>query len=97
MGSSLSPLLAETFTSILGQSLETYTLFYKIIFFRRYVDDIICIFDGDFLNFLNNLHGAISFIMRIISSNKFPFLDILLYRMVDHIESSIFHKSTSAD
>jgi len=103
MGSCLFPLLAEIFMANLEQSLKLYHSFYKILFFRRYVDDIFCIFDGnlddlgDFFPYINTLHGSIKFTVKLESANSLPFLDILLTRFSDHVEFSIYHKPTSTD
>lgn len=77
--------LAEICMSNIEQSLKIYPSFPKILFFKRYVHDINCIFDENladiqaYLNFLNNLHDAIYFTMVLGTSNKLHLLDILLY------------------
>jgi len=74
MGSCLSPLLTEVFMSSVEQSMESYPAFQKNLFFKRYVDDIFCIFDGtmnelrNFFAFINDLDPSIAFTMELESS-----------------------------
>ena len=70
----------------------------KPLFYKRYVDDIFCIFthDGDvdsFLAFLNAQHPSIQYTMEKECNNKIAFLDTLLDK--NHkFKVSVFHKKT---
>jgi len=103
MGSCLSPLLAEIFMAKIENSLQSYHSIHKVFFFKRYVDDIFCIFDGtasnldDIFTLINSLHESITFTMELESKNSLPFLDILCTKLDNHIDLSIYHKPTSTD
>ncbi|XP_044753724.1 uncharacterized protein LOC123313085 [Coccinella septempunctata] len=104
MGSPLAPLLAECFLKYLENKLKDTNLFKKhILFWRRYVDDIFCIFLGDqsdldmFLDFINTLHPRITFTVEAQTNGTLPFLDLLLRSRDDKIEFSIYRKPTTTD
>ena len=66
MGSPLAPLLADIFMGFHESKwLNEYNL-NKSKFYLRYVDDILAVFDNeqDSLNFLNNRHPNIRFIIE---------------------------------
>lgn len=47
MGSCLSAFLAEIFMANIERSLKSYHAFHKVLIFKRFVDDIFCIFNGN--------------------------------------------------
>ncbi|KAK5648028.1 hypothetical protein RI129_002920 [Pyrocoelia pectoralis] len=105
MGSNLSPILAEIFMNKLETAFITQSQFYldHVIVWKRHVDDIICIHTADdhqltlFLDFLNQIHPTIKFTVELENNNQLPFLDILLHRIDDKIEFSIYRKPSTTD
>lgn len=103
MGSALSPLMAELFMSHIESLIQSHPLFNKIIFLRRYVDDIFAVFRGDeaeltpFIFMLNSLHPSLKFTSEIEIDNAIPFLDLKLTKFNNKIKFSIYHKPSSTD
>ena len=71
------------------------------MFYRRYVDDIFCIFNNEddalsFFNYLNLQHKNIDFTIEEEHDNKLPFLDILITKntATNTYTTSTFHKKT---
>ena len=67
---------------------------------RRYVDDIICLFncesDADkFFEFLNTQHPNIKFTFEKQVNKHITFLDVLITNDGDQFYTSIFHKETA--
>ena len=66
---------------------------------KRYLDDCFIIWKDDnhllecFLEILNNLHPAIHFTIET-SSNSIPFLDVLVIKKTDKLETDIYRKPT---
>ena len=72
----------------------------EIILYRRYVDDIICLFncesDADnFFEFLNTQHPNIKFTFEKQVNKHISFLDVLITNDGDQFYTSIFHKETA--
>ncbi|KAK5649862.1 hypothetical protein RI129_000891 [Pyrocoelia pectoralis] len=105
MGSNLSPILAEIFMNDLEKNYIINNKFFidHILFWGRYVDDIICLHTADdtsltlFFNHLNQIHRNIKFTVEKEINNQLPFLDILLTRNNFHINYSIYRKPTTTD
>ncbi len=103
MGSSISPFLAEIFLNNLEISKISKNIFFKnkVLFWTRFVDDCLCIFNGAeqdliaFLNFLNSIHQNITFTFESEVNGKLPFLDLLLEIKNNKIEFDIYRKSTT--
>ena len=78
MGSPLGPVLANLFMGYHeGNWIENYKKS-RVIFYNRYVDDIICLFDTEeqaeeFLNYLNDQHPNIKFTMEKQENNSLSF------------------------
>ena len=95
LGSPLGPVLANLFMGFHEkQWLSDFTLY------RRYVDDIICLFycENDaikFFDFLNTRHPNIKFTFEKQVDGKLGFLDILLSTTQDKFSTSVFRKKTS--
>ena len=93
MGSLLGPLLANIF---MGTYEEKWLSEYQgsgPTFYRRYVDDIICIFQNHrdalmFLDYLNSGHRNIKFTVEEEHDGTLPFLDVLISHT--HLKSAIF-------
>ena len=103
MGSPLSPVIAEIFMEHLEEkAFHTAGLDLTPRFFKRYVDDILAICqDGKeklFLNTLNEVFkGTVSFTMERENEGKMPFLDILMYKNRNRLETSVYRKPTHSD
>ena len=101
MGSPLAPVLANLFMGYHEKNWLTNYDGSNVLFYRRYVDDIFCIFDNEndaslFLNYLNLQHTNITFTVEKEHDNKLPFLDILITKDTtsDKCITSVFHKKT---
>ncbi|XP_021967789.1 uncharacterized protein LOC110862888 [Folsomia candida] len=81
MGSPLSPVMAEFFLQTLELTLIRSNP--HIYFWRRFVDDILCIIrrrrKDQILQMINNFHPSIQFTMEEEIDERIPFLDILIY------------------
>ena len=83
MGSPLAPVLANFFMGHYEKLwLNNYTG-PKVLYSRRYVDDIICCFKNSidarlFFEYLNSCHPNIKFTMETEDKGQLPFLDVLL-------------------
>ena len=104
MGSPLAPVLANFFVDHYEKVwLNNYTNS-KVLYYPRYVDDIICSFkncnDGRlFFEYLNSCHPNIKFTMETDEKGQLPFLDVLLSKQSasDHQGSfitSVYRKRT---
>lgn len=106
MGSGLSPFLAEAFMNnfenklVLDQNLP---FFKDIGFWYRYVDDIICLWNGSevdldlFLIFINSLHNNIKFTLEKDSNRTLNFLDLTISIVDNKFEFDIYRKPTHTD
>ena len=76
----------------------------KVLYYRRYEDDIICCFKSSidprlFFEYLNSCHPNIKFTMETEDKDQLPFLDVLLSKQCanDHQGSfitSVYRKKT---
>ena len=74
--------------------------FCDVLFYRRYVDDIICSFNSkqdanDFLKFINTQHPNIKFTFEKQKDDKLAFLDILISKTDQNFCTSVYSKMTS--
>ena len=100
MGSPLALVLANIFMGFHESKwLNEYNLS-KPKFYLRYVDDIPAAFDNEqdflnFLNFLNNIHPNIKFIIEKQNKHCTAFLDVLISRINNqNLTLQTYHKST---
>ena len=98
MGSPLAPILANLFMGSKEKDWIENCTFEKPSFYRRYVDDIFCIFDNEesakcFFDYLNNRHVNIKFTMETEVNQRLPFLDILIDNQYT-LKTSVYHKPT---
>ena len=99
MGSPLAPVLANIFMGINEDKWIDNFDGNKPVFYRRYVDDILAVFDNEqdatkFFNHLNNQHKNIKFTMETNLNNQMPFLDTLITNINDNIITKTYHKPT---
>ena len=95
MGSPLGPVLANLFMGFHERKWLSEYQGPPVKFYKRYVDDIFCIFDHkdhayQFLNYLNEQHACIKFTIEEEENSKLPFLDVL----VNKLETGHFHTTT---
>ena len=100
MGSPLGPVLAGIFMV----ELETSTipiLGRSLLKWKRYVDNTFCYITigtvNDILNKLNGFHQNIQFTYELEKNNKLAFLEVLLIRNQDTIETAVYRKPTNND
>ena len=83
MGSPLGPVLANLFMGFHEKNWLSEYDGPRVMFYRRYVDDIFCIFEhqdhvAPFLSYLNKQHTNINFTVEHETGNNLPFLDVLV-------------------
>ena len=100
MGSPLGPVLANLCMGHHEQRWISNYIGRKPVFYRRYVDDIFCLFDkyddiSSFLEYLNSRHPNIKFTVEYEIDGKIPFLDVLVNKTEgEKFSTSIFRKNT---
>ena len=100
MGSPLAPVLANLFMGHHEKNWIDNFEGSKPIVYRRYVDDIFCLFDNEneaslFLVYLNKQHPNIKFTSEPEKNGKLPFLDVNIEKKEGGgFLTSIFHKSS---
>jgi len=100
MGSPLAPVLANLFMSFNEKKWLDYFTGNKPILYRRYVDDIFCVFDCEsdalsFLDYLNKQPRNIKFTSESQKDLCLPFLDVYVSPSEEGIFStSIYRKPT---
>ena len=72
---------------------------FKPLYYKRYVDDTFAIFRNRqqaerFLDYMNSRHEKISFTMETEENSQIPFLDLLIKKSNNKIETSIYRKPT---
>ena len=77
------------------------TLGRSLLKWKRYVDNTFCYVKigtvNDILNKLNDFHQNIQFTYELEKNNKLAFLDVLLIRNKDTIETTVSRKQTNSD
>ena len=102
MGSPLSPVLANLFMGYHEQKwLESFEEC-ELILYRKYVDDIICLFNSEsdadkFFVFLNQWHPKIKFTIEKQTENQLSFLDLLITCNEENFLTSVYRKKHSID
>ena len=100
MGSPLGPSLANAFLCFYEvQWLNNCPNDIKPVFYRRYVDDIFCLFEDSrkcerFLNYMNSCHRSINFTLETENNNTLSFLDCLVTRSENEFGTSVYRKSS---
>ena len=99
MGSPLAPVLANLFMGHHEQHWLIQKEALSVLFYKRYVDDIFCIFKTSeqadkFLDFLNTRHKNIKFTIEKEQDQKLPFLDVLITKTSNNRITTNYKKST---
>ena len=100
MGLPLSPTLANIFLCFHETNwLENCPDDFKPVFYRRYMDDTLALFDDEsqarrFLQYLNSQHSNMSFTMETEENRHIAFLDCLITRDEKKLNTSVYRKST---
>ena len=100
MGSPLGPVLENRFMGYHKQKwLESFEEC-ELILYRRYMDDIICLFNresdaGKFFVFLNQQHPKIKLTIEKQTKNQPSFLDLLITCYGDKFVTSVYRKKHS--
>ena len=100
VGSSLGPVLANLFMSFYEKQWLKEFNFCKVLLYRRYVDDIICLFSCEVdaikvFDYLDSRHPNIKLAFKKQNGGKLAFLDILISNESDNFCTSVFRKRTS--
>ncbi len=100
MGTRMAPSYANIFMHRIERKIRRYYPL-KPKLWKRYIDDIFMIWQhGEtnlrhFLDFINHQHDTIKFTMEY-DTNRIPFLDVMVYKKEDKIETTIYNKPTDA-
>ncbi|XP_065651024.1 uncharacterized protein LOC136079229 [Hydra vulgaris] len=98
MGSPLAPILANIFVGYHLQTWVNNCSFTAPFFYKRYVDDIIAIFNSEyeaqeFFKRLNKQHKNLKFTMEKEQDNQIAFLDVLIKKS-NSFSTSVYYKKT---
>ena len=102
MGSPISGLVAEIFLQH-HKLLKSIIDIKKIIFYNRYVDDVIIIYDerltnsNEILNYMDNIHPELHFKVTDEENNNISFLDLLITKENNRLSINIYRKPTATD
>ena len=104
MGSPISSIISEIFLQSLENiHISTLKMKYGIIYYGRYVDDILVIYDDDsdqsseILNSFNNIHSKLHFTLEKEINNSINFLDLKITKTNNkYISFDIFRKPTTS-
>lgn len=104
MGSPLAPLLSEIFMSIFEEKVfnSQCMLLQYIVYWHRYVDDVLCLWTGspdlldEFLIFLNSLYPSIRFTLEV-GGQSINFLDLTISLHEGKHDFEIYRKPTYTD
>ena len=100
MGSPLGPTLANVFLYHYEKIwLNKYPSQFKLVVYRRYVDDIFVLFKSKeysklFFNYINSQHKNLKFTFETEDFNNFSFLDVKITRKNEWFVTSTFRKAT---
>ena len=98
MGSPLAPVLAGIFMVELERAVIP-KLSQHLQFLKRYVDDTICFVQIGYQEFvsscLNSFHNSIQFTYETEKENEISFLEILIIRSGQKIETRVYRTSTN--
>jgi len=104
MGGPLSGLLADlVLENLFEEKIRNHKIWGPLIDWVRKADDTF--FEGtesiellyEFKNFLNSLHPTIKWKLEIEANNQIPFLDVLIQRSDQAIQTTVYRKPTASD
>ena len=100
VGSPFGPILPGIFVVELETTIVP-TLDNLLRKWKRYVDDTYCIVKTDSVNEillkLNSFHMKIQIAYKVETNNMLPFLDVLVIRNNNNIETTVYRKPTNDD
>ena len=92
MGNNASPPLAIIYMNKLEK--ELLPKMPEVILWKRYIDDVFVVFKDmanyDLLTKANNVNPAIQFTLETSEDHHLPFLDLLIYRNGNRIETRLY-------
>lgn len=99
MGSPLAPALANLFLGHHESIWLKDPKAEKVLFYRRYVDDIFCLFESEndyegFFEFINERHPNIRFTYEKENNQMISFLDVLITNTPTSFDMTTFYKKT---
>jgi hypothetical protein len=104
MGSPISSTTAEIYIQHLEeQNIKQWLDNKYITYYKRYVDDILIIYDSnkineqEIVNQANNLDKHLQFNLTSEENNNINYLDLTIYRNRNSLKLGIFRKPTNAD
>ena len=102
MGNPLSCVLANLFLEHVESELLPLYTGVKPIFWKRYVDDILCLVSPDFdlnhfLNFINSFYPSLKFTHEWSVNAKIPFLDMMIHNCKTCLKFDVFRKPTHSE
>lgn len=104
MGSPISNTIVEMYLQFQEETCIKHWLQTKeIIYYRRYVDDILIIFDQNktnektIINHMNNIDRHLEFKITEEDNNSLNYLDLSIRRNINNIDLSIYRKLTHSD
>ena len=105
MGSPISSILAEIFIHHIEQKyiLHNNKHAHKILYWHRFVDDIILLYKGNkrqvenFHKYINSIHPKLKFIIDIEKDNSINFLDLTITKQNNTHMYKIYRKPTTTD
>lgn len=105
MGNSLAGTLADIFINHIENTffMQNKELTAKIVYYRRYVDDIIVMLEGSdqdinlFKEKMNNMHNNIKFTLEMEENNSLNFLDLTITKLNNQHKFAIYRKPSTSD
>ena len=100
IGSPIGPTLANAFLVYHEKNwLEHCPLEYRPLHYRRYLDDILVLFNSAehlkrFHSYLNSCHLSVSFVMESEKDNRMSFLGVNIIREKDKFTTSVYREPT---
>jgi hypothetical protein len=100
MGSPLSPILADLYMDKMERKIMDKGKG-KIKFWKKYVDDVFAIIQGDgdpeeILHQANSISVTVKFTLEQEKDGSLPFLDIVITRRENQLETSVYRKKTDS-
>jgi galactitol-specific phosphotransferase system IIB component len=99
MGSPISSMIAEIYLQYLEETYMKHCLEHKqIMYYKRYVDDILIIFDSNKIhNNINNIDQHLEFKLSNEENRTINYLDLTINRETNKVNLSTYRKPTYID